>query len=174
MGNDCKASDTTSVKGDSGMSDPEVFKLNGHDSEGDVAIESEIVKMQGVVKDLDDFKRGDGILVRGTKEQLSLLNKMLSAPDNTEDRFTLALSRANFLDETEMRIHILAYAEAIELGMTTEFNIQMLEGLRGTNRKGGFKSNLVAALLDGLSHQKYTANVPREKNGNTNSRSPIA
>jgi hypothetical protein len=150
------------------------FKLNGHDPAGDAAIEEQLVQVGGALKDLDNFKRGDGILVRGTKEQLSLLNKMLASPDNTEDRFTSALSRANFIDDQEMKIHINAYAEAVELGMTTEFNIQMLEGLRGTNRKGGFKSNLVAALLDGLSHQKYTSNTPGVKSGGTNSRSPIA
>jgi hypothetical protein len=150
------------------------FKLNGHDTEGDAAIEEQIVQVQGALKDLDNFKRGDGILVRGTKEQLSLLNKIIASPDNTEDRFTSALARANFIDDQEMRIHIYAYAEAVELGMSTEFNIQMLEGLRGTNRKGGFKSNLVAALLDGLSHQKFTSNVPRGKDASTNPRSPIA
>ena len=150
------------------------FKLDGHDPEADEAIEEQIVKVKGVIKDLDDFKRGDGILVRGTKEQLSLLNKMIASPDDTLDRFTSALSRANFIDDLEMRRHINAYSEAVELGMSTEFNIQMLEGLRGTNRKGGFKSNLIAALLDGLSHQKYTANVPRQKDGSTNTRSPIA
>lgn len=151
----------------------EEFHLNGHDTpEALEETESQEV-LNGAFKRLSDLSRGDGVLTSMTKADMSLLKSLACSPPNTEDRFTQALRNANFTDEKEMQKHIRAYAEAIRLGMDTELNIQMVEGLRGTNRKNGFKSNLIGSLLDSLSHQKYTANVPRADKGSNNPRSPL-
>lgn len=144
----------------------EEFKLNGHDSEADDDL--------GTLKRLREVNRGDAQVTAMSKNEMSLMKGVAAPPPDTRDRFTHALHNANFIDDDEARIHVAAYDEAVRLGMNTEFNIQMLESLRGTNRKGGFHSNLTAAIFDALSHSKITSNQPRSASGNTNKNSPIA
>jgi hypothetical protein len=146
------------------------FKLNGHNPDETAVEEDDVVAL----KHLRDLNREGGQVTSMSKNELSLMKGMASPPPDTIDRFTFALHNANFLDDEEAKIHIAAYAEAIRLGMDTEFNIQMLEGLRGTNRKGGYKSNLDAAIFDALSHSKITSNQPRSSSGSANKNSPLA
>lgn len=156
------------------MTTEEQFKLNGSGSTDE--IEETAEEVQAAHIKLSALQGRDGQLTTMGKTELSLLKSLDAGPANTDDRFTSNLRHANFIDDDERMDHIAAYNEAIYLGMDTEFNIQVLEGLKGTNRKGGFKNNLIAAFLDGISHQKYTSNTPKggSSSGSSNPRSPLS
>jgi hypothetical protein len=130
--------------------------------------------LNAVGKKLSTLTRGDGSLVTFGKQELSLLQKMLST--GTEEFREQQMWRMNsFLDQEEALDHIAAYYEAKELGMDTGFNVAYAFALCSANRKGNFNNNLLAVLTDTLQHGKW-ANTQRIKTNerDRNPRSPIA
>jgi len=118
--------------------------------------------------------RGDGSLVTMSKQELSLLQKMLST--GSEDFREEQLWRmCSFLDQEEALDHIAAYYEAKDLGMDTSFNVAFAFALCSANRKGNFNNNLIAMLSDTLQHGKWS-NAGRIKTNDesTSPRSPLA
>lgn len=142
---------------------------NGHDPDVTESME----QLNVARLNLDKLKREDGVMVQMGKQELSLLQKMLTAPESVKDMQVFLI--ADFMDEEEALDHVAAYFEAKELGMDTNFNIAFMFALCATNRKGG-KSNRVAMLLDSLQHVKYTTNTNSGKKGDGyyNPRSPIS
>lgn len=144
---------------------------NGHNPIEDETPE----QLEAVRIKLSSISRGNGQLTTLTKQEVGLLHKMLNPPDKGDD-FIRICQICDFLDDEEANRELEAYYEAVRLGMDTNYNIAHALSRVAINRKGSNKSNRVAALLDALSHQKYTSNQPRSKDGNSNpsSRSPIA
>ena len=149
----------------------EEFHLNGN---GGAAVggEDDQETINSAYKAIKDLKRNDGQLVTLTKQEMGLLHKLLQAA--TEEYREQAMWRmVDFLDDDEALNHVSAYYEASELGMDTKFNVAFMFALCSVSRKGA-RNNLMAQIFDTLSHQKYTANLPKEKSGNyVNPRSPI-
>lgn len=147
------------------------FKLNGHDTEPEQESQEQLT---AVFKKLSDLKRGDGSLVTLGKQELSLLQKMLST--GTEEYREQQMWRmGSFMDEDEALDHVAAFYEAKDLGMDTSFNVAYMFALCSVNRKGNFANNLLAILTDTLQHGKW-ANAPegKKQHGNSNPRSPLS
>lgn len=148
------------------VNDLEIGPNGHHDLE-----EESPEQIKAVLKNLSDLKREDGSLVRLTPQQLSLLQKMLTAPEEHKREQVFLI--CDFLDEEEALDHVAAYYEALDLGMDAGFNVAFMFALAASNRKGD-KTNRVAMLLDALQHVKYTANTVGQKHGDRNPRSPIS
>ena len=122
---------------------------------------------------VEDF--ADGQVVSITRQELSLLQKMLATGTEAYKEETI-WRMSSFLDEDEAMDHVAAYYEAKELGMDTSFNVAYMVALCSTNRKHNFSGNLIAALTQTLQNSKFP-NQQKGKQaeyGNTNPRSPLA
>lgn len=146
---------------------------NGH---GDVATLEQTEtpeQIQGVYKKLSELTRGDGTLVKFGKQELSLMQKILTTGSEAfvEEQFWRMCS---FLDEDEAKDHVDAFYEAKELGMDTGFNVAYAFALVSTNRKTSM-TNLIAQLTDTLQHGKW-AGASQQQAGKShgNGRSPIS
>jgi hypothetical protein len=147
------------------------FKLegNGHEPEPETQ-----EQLEAVHKKLSELSRGDGVLVTLGKQELSLLQKMLST-GTEEYRESQMWRMCSFLDQEEALDHIAAYYEAKELGMDTTFNISYAFALCSANRKGNFANNLISLLTDTLQNGKWANAENRKKNNDRfNPRSPLA
>lgn len=145
------------------------FKL---DSIGNQEPEAETQEqLEAVHKRLSQLSRGNGSLVTLSKQELSLLQKMLST-GTEEYRESQMWRMCSFLDEEEALDHIAAYYEAKELGMDTTFNISYAFALCSANRKNNFSSNLMSLLTDTLQNGKW-ANAEKRNKKDDNPRSPI-
>jgi len=114
----------------------------------------------------------DGALVTFGKQELSLLQKVLST-GSEKYREEQMWRMCDFIDEDEALDHVAAYYEARDLGMDTSFNVAFAFALSSANRKIN-RNNLVAQLLDALQHGKW-ANAPQgKKKDGTNARSPLS
>lgn len=141
---------------------------NGH---GDIEVTETMEELKAATLRVDKL-RDDGVLVSMGKQELSLLQKMLTAPESAKDMQVFLI--ADFMDEDEAHDHVAAYFEAKELGMDTDLNIAYIFAMCSTNRKGS-KTNRVAMLLDALQHVKYTTNTQQDKKGDGyKSRSPLS
>lgn len=106
--------------------------------------------------------------------ELSLLKQMISAPEEyRRQQFFLI---CEFLDREDALDHVAAYYEADELGMDTGFNVAYMFACVASNEKGAIKNNRIAAILDSLSHYRFTSNTPKEeaKRTGSNERGPIS
>ena len=144
------------------------IKGNGHQG-----IEEESPEqLQTAYKKLIELKRSDGSLVTLGKQELSLLQKILST-GSEEYREQQFWRMCSFLDEEEALDHVAAFYEAKELGMDTGFNVAYAFALCSANRRVNM-TNLLAQLMDTLQHGKW-ANAPQgnKKHEYTNPRSPL-
>lgn len=148
------------------------FKLEDNHHEEPEAETQE--QLNVAYKKLSELSRGNGSLVTMSKQELSLLQKMLST--GTEDyRESQMWRMCSFLDEEEALDHIAAYYEAKELGMDTTFNVSFAFALCSANRKGNFANNLMSLLTDTLQNGKWAnAEKGKRKDGNYNPRSPLS
>lgn len=145
--------------------------LNGHGQNDAEDIEDAAV-LASARKKLDEISRGEG-MYSVSKTEIGLLKQMLRAPEKA-DAFSQIVQACDFLDVDEANNELDAFYEAIRLGMSTEYNISHALSRASINRRGAHNSSRVGALLDAMSHQKFTTNQPRGKDGNSNPRSPIA
>ena len=148
------------------------FKLeNNHHEEPEAETQEQL---DIAYKKLADLSRGNGSLVTMSKQELSLLQKMLST--GTEDyRESQMWRMCSFMDEEEALDHIAAYYEAKELGMDTTFNVSFAFALCSANRKNNFANNLMSLLTDTLQNGKWAnAEKRKGKDGNFNPRSPLS
>jgi len=124
-------------------------------NDGGKEAEASVARLKGY---LDEVASQQGVAISMTPGQLSLMARMLTAPE--EYRKVQFFFLADFLDEEEAKDHVDAFFEALELGMDTMFNVAYVFALAACNRKS-LKVNRVAAILDALQHVKYTANIPK-------------
>lgn len=116
---------------------------------------------------------GTGALVTFGKQELSLLQKILST-GTEEFREQQFWRMCSFIDEDEAKDHVAAFYEAKDLGMDTSFNVAYAFALCSANRKQSFSNNLLANILDSLQHAKWaTANQGKVKNNGSSSRNPL-
>lgn len=115
-----------------------------------------------------------GSIVTITKQELSLLQKMLSTA--TEEYKEQTMWRmASFMDEDEAHDHVAAYFEAKELGMDTNYNVALMFSLCSVNRSRSFTTNLIAQLTGTLTNAKFHQPMKgRSDYGSSNPRSPLA
>ena len=153
------------------MSDVE-FKLEGNCTELEEETQEQL---EAVHKKLSDLSRGNGQLVTMTKQELSLLQKILT-PGTEDDDFINAWRSVSFKDEDEAFDHVAAYQEAKDLGMDTKFNIRYMYSLCSANRKGNFVNNLLSLLSDTLQNGKWAnaENSRKRQNASYNPRSPLS
>jgi len=150
------------------------FHLNGQKDVEDSGDNETLEELQKSYKRLSDLKGQDGVLVSLTKQDLSLLKQMLHAPDGGDD-FIKIVQICDFIDEEERNKELDAFYEAVRLGMDTKYNIAHATSCASINRKGAHNNSRVAALLDALSHTKYTSNQPKGGDrGSSNPRSPLS
>jgi|SRR3989304_7232906 len=147
---------------------------NGHIEEEGVAVvgEESQEQLESAYKKLGDLTRG-GSPLRFTRQELGLLHRMMTAPEEFREEQVFLL--CDFLDENEALDHVAAFYEAKELGMDTGFNVAFMFALAASNRKMG-RTNRIAAILDAMSHQKFTSNVSGKGKGAqyVNPRSPLS
>jgi hypothetical protein len=131
-------------------------------------------QIQGLYAKLSELKRGDGSLVTLSKQDMSLMQKILTTGNEAykDEQFWRMCS---FLDEDEAKDHVDAFYEAKDLGMDTGFNVSYAFALVATNRKTAM-TNLIAQLTDTLQHGKWAgaAQQGNKGQGHGNSRSPIS
>lgn len=149
------------------------FELSDNGDKGAEALEElSQEEINTHYKRLSDLKRGDGVITTFSKQQLSLMHKMLTAPEKEELNQVLLI--ADFLSDEEADDELAAYFEAKRLNMDTGWNIAHMISRCAVNRKGT-KTNRVAELLEAMSHLKYTTNMPGKKyDDRSNSRSPLS
>jgi hypothetical protein len=148
------------------------FHLNGQD--GAVGTETE-EELSTVHKTLQQLKGADGVLVSLTKQDLGLLKQMLHSPEAAGDDFTRIVLICDFLDDDEANNELDAFWEAKRLGMDTNYNVDHALSRAAINRRGAHRNSRVAALMDTMSHQKYTSNTPKGGGGGSqNPRSPLS
>lgn len=130
-------------------------------------------ELNAIGRRLEGLTRGDGSVVTMTKQELSLLQKMLST--GTEEFKEQQMWRmCSFLDQEEALDHIAAYYEAKDLGMDTGFNVAYAFALCSANRKGNFANNLLSMLTETLQHGKWaTAQKVKTNDSGRNPRSPL-
>jgi hypothetical protein len=150
------------------------FKLNGHNGSDAADLET-TEELNTAYKKLSELKGTDGVLVSLTKQDLGLLKQFVHAPDRSDD-FIRIVQICDFLDEDEANNELDAFYEAVRLGMSTEYNVAHALSRASINRKGSHQNSRVAAILDTMSHQKFTSNQPAGKGGggSGNSRSPLS
>ena len=143
---------------------------NGH-ADQDALEETE--DYEGAWQKLSELSRKDNSLVTFGKQEMSLMQKILSTGSEAY-REEQMWRMCDFIDEDEALDHVAAYYEAKELGMDTSFNIAFAFALVSANRKGT-KTNLISMLTDTLQHGKWAGTQSQKKGdkGATNTRSPI-
>jgi len=153
------------------MADPKILEGNGHSDPEELEETQEDIEIAW--QKLSAMKRGDNTLVTFGKQELSLMQKILSTGSESY-REEQIWRMCDFVDEDETLDHVAAYYEAKELGMDTSFNIAYAFALVSANRKGS-KTNLISMLTDTLQHGKWATNPQGSKKSNdTNSRSPLS
>lgn len=149
------------------------FHLDGQTAEAEEE-EQSLEEVKAVHLKLSELKGKDGQLTTLTKQDLTLLKQMLHSPES-KDEFTRIVLICDFLDEDERNRELDAFWEAVRLGMDRDYNIDHALSCSAINRKGAHRNSRVAALLDALSHQKYTSNTPKGGgDGSRNPRSPLS
>jgi hypothetical protein len=153
------------------MADLRILENNGH---GDAdELEETQDQIEVAYKKLSELSRPDGSLVTFGKQELSLMQKILSTGSESY-REEQMWRMCDFVDEDEALDHVAAYYEAKELGMDTSFNVAYAFALVSANRKGS-KSNLISMLTDTLQHGKWASSPQGSKNKNgSNPRSPLS
>lgn len=95
--------------------------------------------------------QGEGnAITNAALNELGLMKSMLSAGSYAEIEKHVFWRMCSFEDEEEAFIHVAAYQEAIDLGMTTDWNIANLFALSSANRKIG-RTSLINSILDAMS-----------------------
>lgn len=151
--------------GGDGHSDPEALEETTEESEEQI---------QTALKHLNELKRPDGALTTLGKQELSLLQKVLSTATEAY-REEQMWRMCDFVDDEEALDHVAAYYEARELGMDTSFNVAYMFALCSANRKGAFTSNLIANIVDAVQKGKWArASSGKAKHDGTSPRSPLA
>lgn len=148
----------------------ERFNPDGHDDPEEESQE----QLQGALKKLQSLTLPDGSVVSMSKQELSLLQRILQAA--TEEYKEQSMWRmCSFIDTNEALDHVAAFYEAKELGMDTSFNVAFMFSLCSVNDKGT-RSNLMAQLLDTLQHGKWAPGSMKggKQSGSTNPRSPLS
>lgn len=147
------------------------FHLNG--DKGPEALDETDPELDTALKKLNELNRPGSPIISMSKQDVTLLKQMLHAPD-TGDEFTKIVMICDFLDEDERNRELDAFWEAKRLGMDTNYNIDHALSCASINRKGAHRNSRVAALLDSLSHQKITSNMPKGKESSgRNPNSPL-
>jgi hypothetical protein len=154
------------------MTNDTEFKLNGHKSEEALEGTASDEDLEVVKKKLSDLTRGESPLISLSKTDIPLLKSMLQHPDKV-DSFTQIVQICDFLDEGERNRELNAYYESIRLGMDPSMNIAHALSCASINRKGAHVNSRVAALLDSLSHQKITSNMPQGSRSGSKPNSPL-
>lgn len=149
--------------------DDTTLKSNGHDESAEIENTEDY---EGAWQKLSELTRKDNTLVTFGKQEMSLMQKILSTGSESY-REEQMWRMCDFIDEDEALDHVAAYYEAKELGMDTSFNVAYAFALVSANRKGN-KTNLISMLTDTLQHGKW-ANTQTQKKGSkdANTRSPI-
>lgn len=157
----------------------ENFKLGGnHNDSVDELEETETPEdIAAAFKNIQDLKRGDGVLVRMTKQQLGVIAKTLAPPEDIENFPNLIqfLMIGDYIDEDEADKVTAAFNEAKRFGMDIQNLVIWVANRLAANRKG-IRNNRAAQIYDTFSHQKLTNYQPvRSKRGdiNPNSRTPL-
>ncbi len=148
------------------------FKLGGNGAKPEEEETPE--QLTSAYKRLSDLvgKGQDGSLVTLGKQELSLLQKILST-GTEEFREQQFWRMCSFLDDDEAKDHVAAFYEAQDLGMDTGFNVAYAFALCSVNRKINW-TNLLGNLLDTMQHGKW-AQAPQGKGKNAaNPRSPLS
>lgn len=147
-------------------------RLNGHDQAGNDAL-GETEDLNAVRIKLSEITRGTGQLLSLKKTDVALLKSFTNPPEKS-DEFIRIIQICDFIDEDEANRELDAFYEAVELGMSTEYNIAHALSRPSINRKGAHRNSRVASILDALSHQKFTSNMPKgDSSGHSNKNSPI-
>lgn len=95
--------------------------------------------------------QGEGnAITNAALNELGLMKSMLSAGSYAEIEKHVFWRMCSFEDEEEAYIHVAAYQEAIDLGMSTDWNVANLFALSSANRKIG-RTSLTNSILDALS-----------------------
>jgi len=101
----------------------------------------------------------DGIGGNLSSSNLSLMKMMLTIPEEYK-RLGFWLI-CEFLDEDEARDMVNAYHEALDLGMSTEWNVSTIFALAASHRQ--YKGqNRVSELLGSMSSFRYFSNQPQQ------------
>lgn len=120
-------------------------------------------ELDAALQNLSDIAGRNGSVATLSSKEISLLRQMIGSSAEKSDDFIRIVQICDFLDEEEANNEIAAYYEAVRLGMSTEFNIAHALSRASINRKENHRNSRVAALLDALSHQKFTSNQPGTK-----------
>lgn len=123
---------------------------------------------------VESWRKEDPAISNLGMGELSLLKQMLAAPEEYHRQQFFLI--CEFLNREDALDHVAAYYEAVELGMDTGFNVAYMFACAASNEKGQVRSSRVAALLDSLSHFRYTANTPKDEKKRTggSERSPLS
>lgn len=119
--------------------------------------------LDAALQNLSDISGKNGAVAALSSKEISLLRQMIGSNAEKTDDFIKIVQICDFLDEEEANNELAAYYEAVRLGMSTEFNIAHALSRASINRKENHRNSRVAALLDALSHQKFTSNQPGTK-----------
>ena len=131
-------------------------------------------QLDRVAKQFELEELAGGQIVTITRQELSLLQKMLSTATEAYKEETI-WRMGSFLNEDEAMDHVAAYYEAKELGMDTSFNVAYMFALCSTNRPHNFASNLISQLTSTLTNAKFNQSMKgKSDHGSTNPRSPLA
>src|SRR4030042_539415 len=152
------------------MADKKVIENNVHGTTDELEETQEDIEL--AYKKLSELTRPDHALVTLGKQELSLMQKILSTGSESY-REEQIWRMCDFVDEDEALDHVAAYYEAKELGMDTSFNVAYAFALVSANRKGA-KTNLISMLADTLQHGKWAGTQTQKKGSNANTRSPLS
>ncbi len=129
--------------------------------------------LNAAYKKLSELRGEDGVVVSLTKQELGILKQLIHAPERTAS-LTDILLICDFLTEEEADDELEAYYEAKRLGMDMQFNIDHALSRAAVNRKG-HRSSRAAMVMDAMSHQRFTSNVPKGKyDKSSNPRGPLS
>ena len=122
----------------------------------------------GAQINLEELKRGDGLLSRPTQVNQSLLHRTISSiKENAE--FRQELKQLNFQNSDEPDDLISALDECEELGMsqTPVINTALA-------RSAGLHHELLFKVYDTLTHNTFTTNYKKDAGGNKKPSSPLS
>lgn len=147
------------------------FHLSGNGKEQEEETPEQLEGARIRLGQLLEQGKKDGGLVTFGKQELSLMQKVLSTGSDAyrEEQFWRMCS---FLDDDEAKDHVAAFYEAKDLGMDTSFNVAYAFALCSVNRRIGW-TNLVGNMLDTMQHGKWAQAPQGSKKDGTNPRSPL-
>lgn len=122
----------------------------------------------GAQLNLEDLKRGDGVVSRPTQMSQSLLHRTISSVKENAD-FRQELKQLNFMTTDEPDDLISALDECVELGMseTPIMNTALA-------RSAGLHHELLFKVYDTLTHNTFTTNYKKDAGGNKKPSSPLS